>query len=456
MEISTEALSSVQTRVTIEVPSSVVDSTLREIMEKFKQKAEVPGYRKGKVPSSTIEKNFGDSIAYEAADKLLRNHLYTAFAEKDIRPVSPPTVMNDKLPIKGAPYSIVVVVDTLPKLEIKALPPMAIEYKEVSVTDRDLAVEIYRTSEARENPHSWISTEGEVFAKTHQAKLKVGVKDGDKDVVGLYSDSIVIDSHKPTVWPWMLEQALGMKIGETKVAEAVLDGRYHEHDKVGSKLSFTLTLLEVRTHDYPEFEKVLETRGYTEGVDAWKAAKRKELETRAQEATRREQTVALENQFLAGFKVELPPSVYASYIDEMVRNTFQNQGGGRGVQPKVLDSLVKDPSIRERMLPHAKERSHLDFIVQSLFEFKKVEITEEEIKAHFESYYGLSNEALADENLRDQMRKSIHEILAKKDGSTYQNAKHQLSVEKLFNDLLSNDVKQKVSGKRSLYFGDAL
>jgi trigger factor len=454
MEISTEALSTVQTRVTIQVPSDVVDSTLREVMERYKQKAEVPGYRKGKVPTQTIEKNFGDSIAYEAADKLLRNHLYSAFAEKDIRPVSPPTVMNDALPVKGTPYSIVVVVDTLPTLEIKALPPLAIDYKKVVASDRDVEVEIYRTCEARENPNAWSKEEGDTFDSTKQGKFKVECFDGDQPILGLYSETVVMDSKKPTVWPWLYESAIGMKIGEVRENETILDGRFHDHEKVGKKVKIKLTLEEVRVHGYPEFDQVLETRGYKEGVQAWKDAKKKELAARAEEATRREQTIALEDQFLKGFNVELPPSVYASYIDEMVKNTFGNTQGGRAGNPKLLDSLVKDAGIRERMLPHAKERSHLDFIVQSLFVFKNIEISEDEIKAHFEKYYGMANPALGDEETRKQLEKMVSDILAKKDSSNYQNTKHQLSVTKLFDELLSKDVKQTVVGTRSLYFGD--
>ena len=50
-------------RITVTVPSDVVDAQLSNQMATISGNVNLPGFRKGKVPRSVIEKRFGDPAA---------------------------------------------------------------------------------------------------------------------------------------------------------------------------------------------------------------------------------------------------------------------------------------------------------------------------------------------------------------------------------------------------------
>ena len=50
--------------LTIEVPAEELDADFDAVIEEYRRKASIPGFRKGKVPRSVLELQFGHSLEH--------------------------------------------------------------------------------------------------------------------------------------------------------------------------------------------------------------------------------------------------------------------------------------------------------------------------------------------------------------------------------------------------------
>ena len=69
MSVQVEKLEKNMAKLTIEVPADEVEKALQSAFLKNKNRINVPGFRKGKVPRQMIEKMYGPEIFYEDAVK---------------------------------------------------------------------------------------------------------------------------------------------------------------------------------------------------------------------------------------------------------------------------------------------------------------------------------------------------------------------------------------------------
>jgi len=58
-------------KLSIEIPAETVTAKVRESLDTLALEAELPGFRKGKVPRALVEKRFGANVKKEAKGQLV-------------------------------------------------------------------------------------------------------------------------------------------------------------------------------------------------------------------------------------------------------------------------------------------------------------------------------------------------------------------------------------------------
>ena len=104
MSVQVEKLEKNMAKLTIEVPADEVEKALQSAFLKNKNRINVPGFRKGKVPRQMIEKMYGPEIFYEdAVNEMLPDAYENALEECGEDIVSSPEI--DVVQIKkGEPF----------------------------------------------------------------------------------------------------------------------------------------------------------------------------------------------------------------------------------------------------------------------------------------------------------------------------------------------------------------
>ena len=152
MKTESEKLSPTRVKLTVEVPFDELKPAVETATKKIADQVQIPGFRKGKVPSKLVEQRFGrPAIMQEAVNDALPDFYQQAAAEAELKPVGRPEVEITEVPgLDGSEDGnllFTVEQDVRPEIELPDFSTYEVEIEEPSV-DED-AVEV-RLDELRE------------------------------------------------------------------------------------------------------------------------------------------------------------------------------------------------------------------------------------------------------------------------------------------------------------------
>ena len=99
MKTESEKLSPTRVKLTVEVPFDELKPAIEAATKKIADQVQIPGFRKGKVPSKLVEQRFGrPAILQEAVNDSLPDFYQQAAAEVELKPVGRPEVEVAEVP----------------------------------------------------------------------------------------------------------------------------------------------------------------------------------------------------------------------------------------------------------------------------------------------------------------------------------------------------------------------
>ncbi|MGB3764000.1 MAG: trigger factor [Ornithinimicrobium sp.] len=141
MKSAVETLTETRVKLTVEVPASELKPRLDAAYATIGAQVNVPGFRKGKVPSRIIDQRFGrGSVVQEAVNDALPEFYTQAMKENDLRPLGQPEVNLTELPMAdGQDFIFEAEVDIVPNFDLPDFGDISVEVDPVSVKDEDVA-----------------------------------------------------------------------------------------------------------------------------------------------------------------------------------------------------------------------------------------------------------------------------------------------------------------------------
>ena len=124
----------------IEVPASRVDQVYSQAVQRFKQEANIPGFRPGKAPDSLLERRFPKEIQNEAIQRLVNESLQKAIQEEDLTIQTRPEVADEEnLEVqKGTSFCFSVSFDIAPDFELPEYKGLKIDKEKEQVSDEEI------------------------------------------------------------------------------------------------------------------------------------------------------------------------------------------------------------------------------------------------------------------------------------------------------------------------------
>lgn len=124
-------------KLSIEVPAEVVTTKLKDSFDGLASEAELPGFRKGRVPRALVEKRFGAAVRKEAKVQLVSQAFRDAVSDLKLRVVGDP--MPDKLEEldlhEGKPFAFDIEVEVMPEFDLPKLEGIEITKPIMEVSD---------------------------------------------------------------------------------------------------------------------------------------------------------------------------------------------------------------------------------------------------------------------------------------------------------------------------------
>src|SRR5215212_5942885 len=94
LQVSVEESSSYGRRISVTVPPERVKRIRQSVAQQITRNVRLPGFRKGKLPESLVQKQFGQAIEQETMDRVIQETYREALDQHGIRPINQGTVSD--------------------------------------------------------------------------------------------------------------------------------------------------------------------------------------------------------------------------------------------------------------------------------------------------------------------------------------------------------------------------
>lgn len=367
----------------VEVNAERVTEALDQAFKKVQKRANVPGFRKGKVPRQIFEAKFGVESLYQDAIDILLPEVYTqAVKETDIQPVDQPEVDVEQFG-KGQTFKFKAKVTVKPEAKLGEYKGLNIEKASVEVTEEDLNAELDRVQQrqaelvivdedtAKNGDTVVIDFEGFVDGEAFE-----GGK-GERYNLELGSNSFI---------PGFEDQLVGLGTGDFKDVEVTFPEHYHAENLAGKAATFKVKVHEIKRKQLPvlddEFAKDVSE---FDTLEEYKADLTKQIQARKEREAEQAREAAVVEQVSANAEVEIPRAMIESEIQHMVKdldNRLRMQGMDIDMFLTLSGQTIAD--LREQMQKEADQRVKNNIVLEQVAKEEALTVSDEELNEELE------------------------------------------------------------------------
>src|SRR5699024_8751030 len=148
LQVTTNKLSNKETQLTIKVPVEKIQNKVEGRISQVAKTAKIDGFRKGKVPMSHIRSQYGAGIQQEVINDVIRDTVFEAIKEEDIRAVGMPNIDDVKLEDDFLVYQATV--EIFPEIDVQGVSDIEVERQSAKVSDEDVDTMIENLQKQRQ------------------------------------------------------------------------------------------------------------------------------------------------------------------------------------------------------------------------------------------------------------------------------------------------------------------
>lgn len=357
--------------VAVEVTPELVTKNFQNAAVQVQSRAQMQGFRAGKVPLDLVKQNFAGHIKERALDLTVKSAVNAAISEAKLNAVAVPTLTKADFNTfnEGKPFCFEMAVDVAPEFEVKGYKGIEIAKKTETATDEEVADNLNRILDANARLES--AAEGAVIDDKCYAIVHYKGKRNGADDYKLSADSELIDMSAPQTMPGLAEAIKGLKKGDSKEFET----------KEGNDtLSFSVTVDDIKNKIVPTLDDNFAKDMGFDTLDALKAKVKESLNEEAKRAANRDEITQIENQLVSSNTFELPQALVEEYTESSVHNFVHQM---TQMDPHKL-TAEQHKMFEERIRPNVEKDLRIGYIVHAIAKKENLEATEADWKAELD------------------------------------------------------------------------
>ncbi len=235
MKVTTEELERCETLLTLEIDPRDEQELLKKAAQRIAREVNIPGFRRGKAPFTTIVRRFGlEVVQQEAIEKMGDKLLKDALKQAEVEPYA--QVQLDD--VSWDPLVIKLRVPTEPKVELGDYRAIRLDAEPVEVTDEDVENTLKRLQEqvATWSPVERPAQLGDLISMT------ITERDGEK--VLIENEAVEFELVEPpaaedTSQIDLTTPLLGLSAGESKTFTIKYPANFKNVDYAGKEITIT-------------------------------------------------------------------------------------------------------------------------------------------------------------------------------------------------------------------------
>jgi trigger factor len=415
MKVTQEKLPASQIGLEIEISAETTKKAYESTIQKFMRQANIPGFRKGKVPRQVIVQRFGTmGIKATSLEDLVDQSIKDAIKQEKIEALGNIQLKSDFEVLitqfePGNPLTFKASVDVQPEVTLSQHKGLTVQVEEVKLdsTRIDESIDGYRKRLATLVPiEDRTAQMGDVVVVDYHGRYTP--EGGEEtDVQGGQAEDFTLDLEEGGFIPGFIDGIIGMKVDETKDVIATFPEDYQADELAGQKATFKMTLKELKGRELPEvnddFAKEL-TDGDVETIAELRGNMEKNFQREIDDRNKQNKEAAILNELLKYVEVEIPETLLDRELNFMLSQTaMQLQQQGLDIRQIFTPDML--PALKDRSRPEATDRIKRTLALGQVAKIEGLKLEDDVFATRYQ-------EALVELQGQDIDRNRLREVLS--------------------------------------------
>lgn len=387
-----ETLEKSAVKLTVTIGKEDVAENYKQIITKYAKNAQLPGFRKGHVPVSIMERKYGDALKADASTDLIDkalNELFSDDKEMDIRPLPYAQPSLDKLPEldTAKDFTFTVTYDVFPKVEKIDTKGVAIKEPQVAISEKDLEEELKAIQER--NATVMDKKDGEKVEKDNIVTINYSeIGDDGKVIESSKREGFVFTVGSGENIYKIDDDIIGMTKDETKEITKKYKKDDADKELAGKtkKISIKVTALKVRTLPKLDDDLAQDVNEKYKTLDDLKKDISKNMEVAKKRRINEIKSNDLLTQLVEKNKFDIP----ASMLQAELQNRWKMMAQQFQTTTEQLDKMVESAGqSKEAMLKEwtgdSEKMLKSRVVVEALLKERNISVTPEEIEEEYKT-----------------------------------------------------------------------
>jgi len=389
----------VGSRVTmkITVDAETVSSHVDEVAGIFRQRSNLPGFRRGKAPMSMIRQQFKDEIEERVLEHMLPVHIGAEIRSRELKPIHNPVLDNVEFE-PGKPLTLAAHFDVEPEVEVSGYKDLTGTKTVMKVTDeavesalgelRERAAKLDALDEDNEiQVGDYVSVSMSLFPRDGKGKK-------------LAEEDRLVKVGEERAVPGLNTQLEGQKAGSTREFVTELGDSYPNDLLAGKEVTCRVEVREAKRRILPAVDdEMARDLGFTD-LDELRTKTHEDYVKHVDERAETDLARQLMDQVLAANQFDVPESMVENRLEESIQRTAEELAR-QGVDPRKSFDWA---AYRADNLPHAQRAVSEEIALDGIIDAEGLEVEDADVLAEIQNQVG-SQEEGAVATLAQRMRK---------------------------------------------------
>ncbi len=377
-------------KLDVEISNNFLKKYIGKAYKNISYKANIPGFRKGKIPYQVIDANFGKQYVLNEAASLSISELYPdIITQSNLKPIDYPRIKIAQLS-EDSPLRFEVELELEPEIELPRYKGIKVTGFSKEVSDEELERQI---NNIRSNFASLEPVEDDKpVSKGDYVTLDFDGEIGGKAFEGGSAEDYLLEVGSNTLFTGFEDSLIGMKKGVKTNVTLTLPNNIGNKDLAGKEANFGIFVKEIKKKVLPKVdEEFLKTLGDYKDADDFRNSIRDGMIEQKKNFRRAKIIEEILNYIMDNMKARIPDIMVTSrikQINEEIDEDLKKQKISRDNYLKAVN-ITEDKlneGIKERAVREVKE--YLIFRALEKAEKKNIEPSEDEIKKEKDSLIG--------------------------------------------------------------------
>ncbi len=390
---SSEVSNPCQRELNIEIPADVVKAETDNLVSRYQKLANIPGFRKGKVPGAIVRQRFAEEIKSDVVDALVPRYFRDETKKQNLSPVSQPRV-TDLYVHDGEPLRFKASFEVMPDFQVAPYEDIRVTTLDTNVSDEEVQTAL---NNLRDQHATFTAVEEDRALQEGDfavAGFKGTPKETDADSKPVEVDEIMVEIGGQNTIPEFSENLRGAKPGDQRTFDVKYADDFADKRLAGKTLTYEVAVKGIKTRTVPEindeFAKELSADFNT--VDDLRTRLRENMQAERQHEAEHQGKDKVVEELLQRNDFPVPDALVNDQIDLRLERGLRALAaqGMRTEDMKNMDFERLRTGQRDAALREVKAALILDRIADQ----EKVEVPDEEIEHELEALATQSKQPL--------------------------------------------------------------